>query len=436
MRKEEYVDADWYSIIRFVLLRLYIPLVFVVIFALTLGIKQGKIMDEQYEYALEKANEVITPEGLADRMTEQEVRDAYALFQNYKNLLGYINYFQDSVKMKADPMYAPETVMSYVITADNMSEADTQLISSFISLGIRDDLEGYWVDQVMFRGSESGGNAFTVVALGTDLDDSVALAGKVERALRSYASELAQRISGFTLTLCSSKTGYMQDFELMTEQTNQIERLRSLSNALNETPKELPSMVKTLYSTLRDRYDYGEPEPGNVSVSVGASIKLAGRTVSLKYALFGAVFGFAIGIILLLLLYVTRPAVLSKRELEQVMMAPCLGDMTKGNKDIVLATIISNCLINKTDKLVFAGNSVASLSDDEKASVQKKMQDAGISVSFVNNILENAEELAEAAKCGYVVTFETVRKSKTKALKKQRELMELNKIVLIGSVLV
>lgn len=436
MRKEEYVDADWYSIIRFVLLRLYIPLVFVVIFALTLGIKQGKIMDEQYEYALEKANEVITPEGLADRMTEQEVRDAYALFQNYKNLLGYINYFQDSVKMKADPMYAPETVMSYVITADNMSEADTQLISSFISLGIRDDLEGYWVDQVMFRGSESGGNAFTVVALGTDLDDSVALAGKVERALRSYASELAQRISGFTLTLCSSKTGYMQDFELMTEQTNQIERLRSLSNALNETPKELPSMVKTLYSTLRDRYDYGEPEPGNVSVSVGASIKLAGRTVSLKYALFGAVFGFAIGIILLLLLYVTRPAVLSKRELEQVMMAPCLGDMTKGKKDIVLATIISNCLINKTDKLVFAGNSVASLSDDEKASVQKKMQDAGISVSFVNNILENAEELAEAAKCGYVVTFETVRKSKTKALKKQRELMELNKIVLIGSVLV
>lgn len=436
MRKEEYVDADWYSIIRFVLLHLYIPLVFVVIFALTLGIKQGKIMDEQYEYALEKANEVITPEGLADRMTEQEVRDAYALFQNYKNLLGYINYFQDSVKMQADPMYAPETVMSYVITADNMSEADTQLISSFISLDIRDDLEEYWVDQVMFRGSESGGNAFTVVALGKDLDDSVALAGKVERALRSYASELAQKIGGFTLTLCSSNTGYMQDFELMTEQTNQIERLRSLSNALNETPKELPSMVKTLYSTLRDRYDYGEPEPGNVSVSVGASIKLAGRTVSLKYALFGAVFGFAIGIIIILLLYVTRPAVLSKRELEQVMMAPCLGDMAKENKAVVLATIISNCLINKTDKLVFAGNSVASLSDDEKAFVQKKMQDAGISVSFVNNILENAEELAEAAKCGYVVTLETARKSKTKALKKQRELMELNKIVLIGSVLV
>lgn len=436
MKREEYVDADWYSIIRFGLLRIYIPLVFVVIFALFLGFKQGKVMDEQYEIALEQANEVVTPEGIADRMTNQEVRDAYAMFQNYKNLLGYINYFQDSVKMKADPMEAPETVMSYLMSANDLNEANTQLISSYLSLSIRDELDGYWVDQVMFRGDENDGNAFTVVVLGTDLDDSIALAGKVERALRAYADELSKKIDGFSLTLCSSKTGYMQDLALMAEQTEQIERLRILSDAVSDTPNELPAMAKTLYKVLCNRYDYGEPEPGSITVSQGPSFKLAGKTVSVKYAVLGAIIGFALGVVILMLLYVTRPTVLSKRELEQLTKAPCLGNLKKDKRSIVIATIASNCFVNKTNEICFAGTALAMLSDNDKEKFAKDLQEMGIKVSYAANLCEDAAELSVAAKCGYVVILESIRKSRMKTLRKQNEIMSINKIILVGSVLI
>lgn len=403
------------------------------------------------------SQEAYDMQEIEQSFTEKERKSVEFALKYKEQLNNETKYFENSIYMSKDPYVLSKISLHFNITLvedENNGEQDylvNNLLSAYsaficggdLAQAISDayDIENkeYITELLNYEYNQENANnaSFTILLIE---DEQISEAERIiVELLENYSQELNKVIGIHKLNFISQYTEIVVDRTLANLQQNVLNNIYNIDYKIN-------SMLSTFSLEQLAYYNNKlEPDEGDSIVTVTEDGLSA--SIDLKYIILGAVVGLFAGAAVLVLYYMLSGYVVGEMDYATVFGLNYIGslknavvlakvsenqDIKASDLDIIVLKLKHICAAKNINSIVLTSSLTDITTKNYLDVITVKMQDKGINVSFVQDILNSQEDMKKLFDIGNCVFVEQTGCSKLKIIDKMVTFCKENDIKVLG----
>lgn len=426
----------------------------------------------------------VTTEDLTANLSEAELQRVRNVYELQTGLMRQEDYMEQSIAMQIDPYMEDRMVMLFSVQSPSVDDRENVLyaLDTYINGGgLAADLHEKYPDETMYSLSElvtaqpqtqkpddeddhmqdqiddlgyPNVDLLTVRVIHLDPDSCKDLADAVSDCILTYQERLDYAFPSCQIAKWNEVYTQIVDRDLQTYQSEHLDALITTQDRLNVQTQALSEGQKQMLTVLLS----GE----EASVSQDAAENDAGEpvkvSVSKKYMAIGILLGIVIGIVLILLGYVTRGTLNLALEFQKMFHLPTFGEVGlkgKGNilvrafrtlthknkgltleeqKQLAIGNLVHACRGAAAKQILLAGT-CAGLSEipfvqEIKAALEKE----GMKAEIADRMPWSYQALEQLEACEQVVLVETLHISRYDEIMQEIQKCMEHKIPILGTI--
>lgn len=439
------------------------------------SVKTTKILNNQPQVVLSDAE---TLAKLEEKLTLEE--KAYV-----RTVLGYTDYseyYNESILMQIDGNNVPTTDLVFSIEAadEKTKEALVRVyeqlfetgISEWLMQGGMDSSEAAKVNELIITENEEinqlsqsfiekeGIIYVSVVHL--DQDKCQELANQVIDFISSKNETLEKVYGEHKVTVISRSYASVVNEGILSEQRIVLQNIYNGITYIDKLKLSFTAEQNQYYGLLKNGVEIEETD--SVEIPTPTTVAVT-PTINIKYVILGMVLFALLVVFLVFVAYVFNNKLRAKDDIAELYEIPQLGIISKANdkkkilgfidariialrdrskrkfteeegKEIVAVSIKMAVKKSGSKEVSFIGCGVKKQTEDICSSIKALLEKEGISVSILDNVLYNAEEMEKLSDAGNAVIIEKTGATMYDEVAKELELLKRYNINVLGGVLV
>lgn len=427
-----------------------------------------------------QAESVLSMDAIQAMLTPEELENVKIAVANQRLYDEYMKYQESSVLMNIDATDVPTAEIIFGIESDaaeesmNIVDAYKSLILSTESYqflaekcGVSADLSELisiksYADNSEVRDSlyiTTIDNIFSVQIVYSDEENCVELAEAMTEFVLNKQTEFKALLGRHEVNVLNNSMGTLSRIDILEKQKACLDRLVALQSTCEKQQTEIEGNALLYFNNLM----FPDTQE-NMSERTSEEVLAATPGISIKYVVLGMLLFALIEAFVLFVLYILNNKLKATDEIQNIYNIPQLGYVEyekkrrfggfidalilklqasdkryfSQDKAISLATTAVKVAVKKADAnmVCFVGCNLHDDSLEFCNCVKIALEQDGISVHILDNVLYDAESMETLADMSHVVLVETVGVTLYREIEQELELMARQNINVLGGIVV
>lgn len=395
-------------------------------------------------------------------LNEEEKKQIEQAKKIEENLIAKQTYQEESILMNIDPFNESCVTLQYYVNCNyamNLAEdirrdRTSDIVNAYA--GYIDDgkiasvIEGAdkYTAELISREISKETGMFVIKILGKNMDEANALADEIDTVIKEYHSKIEQTITQHELQLLNRGEEVLIDSDLLDKQDSLYNTINALQQKLDEVTEEMNAEQLQVFMQVQD--------------SNPAQTDAVQVVINKKYVVVGAFAGIFLSFLWSLINFVFGKKLKYKEEIENMYGIRVFGEISKTDKpkeglfdkvdkcidrlqrnrkteikeqcEYIQTLITVSCKREKKQKVLFASScQLDNPSAQIVGEIGSLLKKSGIDSQFASAVLENTESIALLEDYDCVVIVEKIGESQYSHLHKEIQLLDGEKINVIGA---